>query len=269
MEENNSQRSMNSNSSKKLLLHYPGQSLDKELEVIRIGKLGYIVILLMFVLVSVYEWMHYYGIPPQPRGISILTIVAGIYVYYKIKQLDVEYRNKKLGSEGEKEVGQILNELMKKGYAVFHDIVSRQPKFNIDHVVVSEHGIYAVETKKRSKHSAKSARDQKIVYNGKSIIIDGSQPDEKPIDQANANAKWLSENLLRSTGKLFPVQSVVLYPGWYVTNTSNDNFKGTWVLSPGQLPGFIAAQPKKMPLEDVNLVACRLSFLIRMNDEIS
>ena len=269
MKEDNNVNDKKSNPPKNSPLHYPGQSLDKDLEAIKIGQIGYFVIFIMFVLVAIYEWMHYYGIPPQPKGLTLFTIVVGLCCYYQLKQLDKIYANKKLGSEGEKEVGQTLNDLMKKGYAVFHDIVSRQPKFNIDHVVVSEHGIYAVETKKRSKRPTKSPQDQKVVFDGQSIVVDGSQPDRQPIEQVNANAKWLSENLLNSTGKIFTVKPVVLYPGWYVSNTSNDNFKGTWVLSPGQLPGFIAAQPKKLLLEDVNLVAHRLSFLIRMNDEIA
>ena len=121
--------------------HYPGQSLDKQLEQLSENKIGWVAITIIFGLIALYEWAHYFGMPPQPIPTSIIAIALGAYSYNKIQQIDKEYKNKSLGSFGEKQVGEVLNNIPIKTYhRVFHDIVSKSKEFNIDHVLVSEHG---------------------------------------------------------------------------------------------------------------------------------
>lgn len=82
-----------------------------------------------------------------------LTIILGIglTVYCLtnlLKHLNLR-RSYQLGYEGEIAVGQELNQLMLDGYRVYHDFPG--DKFNIDHIVVGPPGVFAVETKARSK----------------------------------------------------------------------------------------------------------------------
>ncbi len=56
-----------------------------------------------------------------------------------------------LGPDCEMAVGQELNNPMCAGYRVYNDVPAEG--LNIDHVVVGRNGVFAVETKGRSKPS--------------------------------------------------------------------------------------------------------------------
>jgi hypothetical protein len=149
-----------------------------------------------------------------------------------------------------------LEELRAKGCTVFHDIVS--DNFNIDHVIVSPQGVFAVETK-----TYKIGRGgNHIKFDGQKITIQGSKPDDKPIQQAILNSKRISEILDESSGKLFPVRPIVLFPGWFIENP--DYNERVWVTNPKMLQWEIPKQPVKLTKEDVHLAAFHLSRLIKL-----
>jgi hypothetical protein len=54
----------------------------------------------------------------------------------------------RIGYDGELATAQELNQLMRHGYYVFHDLQAEN--FNIDHIVIGPAGVFAVETKSRS-----------------------------------------------------------------------------------------------------------------------
>jgi hypothetical protein len=118
-----------------------------------------------------------------------------------------------IGRDGEKVVGQALEELRTGGAIMLHDITA--DGFNVDHVVISLKGIFVIETKTRSKPKG---RDSKIVYDGEKILIDGWTMAPDPLKQVQANTSWIHDLLMESTGKSFPVRPVLLFPGWYVVS---------------------------------------------------
>ena len=66
----------------------------------------------------------------------------------------------------ERAVGQTLEALRRKGYRVFHDLIGEG--FNLDHVIISEHGVFSVETKTYSKPAKGGC---KIIYNGDGYLL--------------------------------------------------------------------------------------------------
>jgi hypothetical protein len=137
----------------------------------------------------------------------------------------------KLGRDGERCVGQFLERLREGGAQVFHDVPG--DRFNLDHVIISPHGIYAVETKTLSKPWPKA----KILVDGDAIQVAGKKPDRDPVVQVTAAARWLEVMLAESTGKRFAVRGVVVYPGWFVEQRSD--FGSVWVMEPKMLPGLL------------------------------
>lgn len=65
-------------------------------------------------------------------------------------QTHEELSDCRLGFHGERAVAEELNQLMAEGCRVFHDL-PMEPYGNIDHVIVSMAGVFAVETKTRRK----------------------------------------------------------------------------------------------------------------------
>ena len=134
-----------------------------------------------------------------------------------VKQINA--RNKlTLGYEAELAVGQELNMLMRQGYYVFHDVnldVTTN-KFNVDHVVLGKSGVFAVETKGRTKPVKGDAKvNANVKYDGTQLNFPNwveAEPVEQAKRQANTLQKWLSS----SVGEVVEVKPVLAIPGWFV-----------------------------------------------------
>jgi hypothetical protein len=165
----------------------------------------------------------------------------------------------KMGRDGERCVGQFLERLRASGAQVFHDIPG--DGFNLDHVVISPHGIYAVETKTFSKPWPKAT----ITVKKDHLLVAGQVPDRNPMEQAATAARWLENRLEESTGKRFTVRGVVVFPGWFVEQNSPRG--AVWVLEPKMLPGFIEQDPNGVAPADVALCSFHLSRYVRAEVE--
>ena len=140
------------------------------------------------------------------------------------------------------------------GCRIFHDVVGTG--FNIDHVIVSGRGIFAIETKTYSKPANGS-----VAFDGERVTLSGKRPDSRPIKQARDQANWLShEFLYRTTQKKFPVTPVVVFPGWWVDPPHK--IKGTWVMNPKVLGQGIEGERMSLTPEDVHLVATHLALWV-------
>lgn len=110
--------------------------------------------------------------------------------------------------------GQELDQLMQQGATVFHDLAA--DKFNIDHVVVSRQGVFAVETKGYRKPIRDGGlEDAKVSYDGK-VLVFPDWADLRPLAQAERQARWLSDWLSQATGERVDALPVLALPGWYV-----------------------------------------------------
>jgi hypothetical protein len=167
------------------------------------------------------------------------------------------------GRDGERAVGQFLERLREDGAQVFHDIPGEGPAaaFNLDHVVISTHGIYAIETKTWSKPWPEA----KVVVEGDALTVAGQAPVRNPIVQVAAAAKWLEKKLQESTGKRFFARGVVVFPGWFVEQRGPTG--DVWVLEPKMLPGFIRNARTMLAPVDVALAAFHLSRYVRSEAE--
>ena len=208
---------------------------------------------------AVTEWVRYFR-PTSPSlwFTTVMTVLIVSYSIFRLYRMRPKIRNLRLGMEGEKVVGQSLEELRANGAAVFHDVPAKG--FNVDHVVVSREGVFVIETKTFSKPKG---RRTTIMYDGARVLVDGKSPDRDPVWQVRGNAAWMQELLKESTGKWFPVRPVVLFPGWYVETAAANAHEKVWVLNPKCLSSFIQNENVDLPAEDVSLIAFHLSRYIR------
>ncbi len=241
-------------------LRLPGQSIDSEIEVLLNDKLIFPIMYSAFlILLTIYEWTFWITkIPIQPQLTTVFTIIVIICCVVRVIRIRRKADLLIMGRDGERLVAEILDDLRKDGAAIFHDILGKD--FNLDHVIISTHGIYVIETKTRSKHS-----DSKVFYDGKVLLVDGMRPDRDPLVQVTAEARWLHEKLQASTGKNFPIRPVVVFPGWYVEKAQEANHSNIWVLNPKAVPTFVRNEPLKMSEQDICLAAYALACMGRMD----
>ena len=251
---NNNNANKKRNPLKKRLLRYPGQSLDYDM-----GNLQQDIYILLFVSVisvvlAVNEWVQWFlHLPPSPLVPSIGAAAIVAYSSVKIWRLRKRLSNYELGQMGEREVAQILDKLKLKGYTVFHDVLA--PDFNIDHVVISPRGIFAVETKTYSKPGRGEA---KVTFDGENVTLTGHRPDPRPVMEAVRHAAWLRNSILKDsivTKKLFEVKPVVVFTGWWVPKGYS---KDIWVLNPGMIEIQIEMEPISLTDVDIAIAIARL-----------
>lgn len=244
-------------------LRYAGQSIDDQIDdLINDQMASYMWSSFVAFSAALLAWLHWLSdqVPrPLPYTLSAaiiigLTLRKYVQVRRRVKQL-------KLGRDGERVVGQLLDELRGEGYHVFHDVPG--DGFNLDHVVISTRGVLVVETKTRSKPIR---GDVRVRFDGKQVLVNGMAPDRDPITQAEALRAWLRDLLARSTGKQFPVQAMVVFPGWYVETPRMPQGTDVWVTNPKALPAFLAKSPERLKPEDAQLASFHLARFIQASD---
>jgi hypothetical protein len=188
------------------------------------------------------EWLRWaFNVQPHPALATIGAVLVIAFCIYKAMSYRRRIRALKLGRDGEREVGAMLDELRVEGCIVIHDIIG--DNFNLDHVVLSTHGIFTVETKVVSKPTGKP----KITYDGQKVMVDGSGDHTAAVDQALAEAAWLRQLCASLTGKNYTVQPVVVFPGWWVENVKAPRQCPAWVLNPKALGKVIASTTETIP----------------------
>lgn len=240
-------------------LRNPGQSIDDQLDDMLYDKLfAPFTLALFFSIVAGLEWWRYYHPrPPAPKTYTVLALVVVLYCLWRIWRFLPQVRQLKMAREGERAVGQYLERLREQGYSVFHDVLGE--RFNVDHVLIGPAGIFTVETKTRSKSIGANER---VVFDGEKILVNGFEPDRNPIIQANAQASWLKALLTESTGRSFDVKPVIVFPGWFVEQRPGAK-RSIWVLEPKALPSFLANEREILAVEDIKMASFHLSRFIR------
>jgi len=201
------------------LLRGPGQSLRTKIENLNMDIASYLAILFItpIMFFSTYLSQIYFGAAKENNLTMCIYIFAAFvlmgFCLLKLWRLLKERTNYQLGLDCEIAVGQELNQLMLQGCRIFHDFPAEESKkkFNIDHIVVSRRGIFAVETKGR----AKAVDKETVIYDGQTLRFP-KWTENKPIEQAKRNAKWLSKWLSNAIGENVSVRPVLALPGWYV-----------------------------------------------------
>jgi len=244
------------------LLRMPGESLLRELDEIQ-GKLHE-----TYLWVTTMPIMLYAGFISElcfgdkksstssNLTISFTTlveiyfiIIIGILLFAIFKAIKIirKRRNLQLGFECEVAVGQELNQLMQDGYYVYHDFLA--DKFNIDHIVIGSGGVFAVETKGRTKPTSKNASvDARVFYNGECLKFP-HKLETQAIEQSKKQAKWLADFLNKAVGEPVKTIPVVTLPGWFVqSDEKGGKYYEVRVINPKVIVAKLKEYQPKNPL---------------------
>jgi Nuclease-related domain len=240
-------------------LRNPGQSIDEKIDrLINDKLLSFYLGASSFWLIAFLEWTAKIADRPRLPGTyaiaaAIFTAVAGCQ-FWRIR---CDVRNLKQGREGEREVAEFLDDLKQSGVRVVHDVPVNN--FNVEHVVISTRGIFAIETKKWSK----SKNRAQIEFDGQRITVSGKPSDYDPIKQCRAQAAWVQGYLKTSTSKRIPVRGVVAFPGWWVEQLPAARGADLWVLNPKALAAWIAREPEILTEADAAMATLHLQQYVR------
>ncbi len=241
-------------------LRNPGQSVDAYIQGLMDDKaLSYFMLPMFLWVLAGVEW--YAAIQELPRQpMAYLTFAAAFTIFggIRIWQLRRRIRALKLGRDGEMVVGQFLEKLREGGAEVFHDIPG--DRGNIDHIIVSERGVFVVETKTLSKPSP----DATISVQNETVFAGPHELDRNPIVQLRAQIAELRRVLEDSTGLKLTVRGAIVFPGWFVEPVPKSLKKDLWLLEPKALPAFLRQEPMRLRAEQVTMIAHHLSRHIQI-----
>jgi hypothetical protein len=202
------------------LLRSPGQTLREELEERRSDSMADLLTLMIVPLLPLAIFYVQTAFTKRLPSLGILAVVAVAVAAFFAHRVRLLYRRGeqmdrlRLGLDAELAVGQELDQLMREGAVVFHDVPGE--RFNVDHVVVAPQGIFAVETKGYSKPAETAGKaGATVVFDGKALVFP-EHSDVKAIEQARRQVKWLADWLARATGEPVHVVPVLALPGWFV-----------------------------------------------------
>ena len=242
-------------------LRYAGQSLDDLIQDKRSDIASWILAAVVYFVLTATAWFGYKN--PSPRTLLVMTgafgafaIVTAVWAVYKVIVGYRDIARLRLGRDGEKLVAEGLQDLIADGAAILNDIQAKG--FNLDHVVISRHGVFLIETKTYSKPVGQQSE---VRFDEENVYIGGRRVDRNPLKQARASAKWLEDLLRESTGRRFKVRPTIVFPGWFVERMQGA--KDVWVLNPKALPVFIKKEPIMLSDPDVHLVTFHLSRYVR------
>jgi Nuclease-related domain len=233
------------------LLRSPGESLIEQIEDKSLDIDGQLTALTILPL-SCYT-LYLLGNQSLINAITFAIVGLGFTVSFAYRLLKLSHmRNQlKLGYDAELAVGQELNSLMREGYYVFHDVHlnNSAEDYNIDHVVVGATGVFAVETKGRSKPVQKEGKAEfKVKFDGSKLTFP-SWAETEPIEQAKRQTIALQKWLTSAVGEAIEAKPVLAIPGWYIENISRGDVA---VINGKKSAGYFNnAKGKKL---DVNLI---------------
>lgn len=218
------------------LRRLPGNSLETRLEKQREKMLDLMIWALatgfVAALMILTKRLQQNGIDWQTHDTIYLLIglsVSAILTWRMVRQMP-ELRKMKQGIRAEQAAAQELAEVLAGKNRIIHDVQAKD--FNIDHVVITPGGIFAVETKSRLKPPAGQGSEAvKVIYDGKCLKFPG-WTETAPIEQARRQADWLARHLQAETGERLPVFPVLALPGWFVENAARITDEMVRVINP-------------------------------------
>lgn len=170
----------------------------------------------------------------------LLVLVVVAWTVRRMVRVGHKLDNLRAGYDAEVAVGQELDQLMRQGAVVFHDFPA--DGFNIDHIVVSRRGLFAVETKGYTKRSQKGKAAATVAFDGRALAFPQWTTGE-PLEQAERQAQWLSKWASSATGDAVVALPVVALPGWFVERTGRGPVRVYSGRELGQLLDAVGATP--------------------------
>jgi hypothetical protein len=226
------------------MLRAPGESISKRIELLNDDIDLYFIFsgIVPLFCYTMYLTTRYIA-NSQASPVTFIVLALGFMAFFgfKLNKVIRQRHNEQLGLDCERAVGQELNQLMLDGYRVYHDF--QADNFNIDHVVIGDNGVFAIETKGRPKpNRGRGQEDAKVDYDGH-ILQFPAWREKEPLEQARRQAVWLSGWLTKAVGEQVPVKPVLALPGWFVDRKAKD-----FLIYNGRNPQYLLKITTEIPL---------------------
>ena len=245
---------------KKFRTRVQGESLQKKIDVDYESYWGVWCFFLAFFILTLYVWLFYFGVFDLNLtfAITLTVVTVGIFIYgfRKSRRLIKHMRNCYKGMEGERLVGEMLNKMSNDSVRVFHDVCG--DCFNVDHLIISTHGIFTIETKHYDRK-----KGYKFLYQDGMLLFNGRQC-KTILNQMDGEACFISEKLESLCGRVYPIQKVAVIIGAYIENPTRD-FSKYWILNESGFPKFFEKTKESLSIDEVRSIANQVTEWLKVS----
>lgn len=235
------------------MVRLPGQALDEELSDFFNDKIdSYLLVITVSTLLIAFSLIVWFFGIPNPVIIIIACVPFIVFALSRLKGAKRHIHNLKQGRNGERYVGQLLEQMRPYGYHVFHDVTG--PSFNLDHVLVGPGGIFIIETKTWSKNSTRGT----LNYVEGSLVLNGKVLKKSPIDQVKASARWLHNELRSVIDESFSIIPVITLPAWFIVSDVSMKLLQEHhivLINPKNIENFLKSKKSFLTHDDVIRIA--------------
>ena len=203
------------------------------------------------------------GGTPAAAAISFggtLTLAVIVFAAWRAGRAFSELIRLRRAHEAELVTAAELDRLMRDGWHVFHDLPDRRCG-NIDHVILGEGGLYAVDTKSRLKPHTPDGHRVKVDPTAGTLGFPG-WTERLPAETLHRQAGVLSKLIAERTGLTLPAEPLLALPGWWVEQVSRGTPR---VMNPKTAAAFLKTPHLTRPLTaaEVKTAAACLDNLCR------
>ena len=150
---------------------------------------------------------------------SLSTVLVLIYCFLLIRDFQ-HIRRIKLGLACSIAIGQELERMARPEthpYFVLHDVPSDTDI--IDHVAITPHGIFVIETRARTRPLTADGREANLVTVEPKRLRFPGWSERTPLVKTLRASRWLGTWLEQHCGRPVPVMGVLALPGWEIACT--------------------------------------------------
>ena len=231
------------------LLRGPGHSERERLdeEQVRVARDLFLLCLVPLLFLLAYRLFPRASDFHRPWAESLVGLAFGAWMTWRVLRGLARIDRGRAAFDAQRTVGQELDQLMRGGAAVFHDFPA--DGFNIDHVVVSTQGVFAVTTRAVEPHRRGRGRAGATVRFDGHVLAFPKRSTSEPLEQAQRHAQWLSVWATGSVGGMVCVTPVLALPGWFVDRTG----RSPVMVYSGRALGSLLNTPSKQPLSELDV----------------
>ena len=208
---------------------------------------------------TIYLWMIYLGFLKVEMFsvcfITVIFLIFAIRAFIKIRNLTKEIKRYRKGLDGERYVGSIIEKFSSRKSFVFHDIIcernnnGKNVKTNIDHVIVSTKGIFAIDTKNWCLPD-REYNQADFVFKNNELIDSTGVLQTDLMRKVELQGRFMEYKINEWIGVRYPVYRVGIMIGAFVNNIDKDYSK-YWFVNDMYFPILFEKEREKIPLQDV------------------
>lgn len=215
--------------------------------------------LFSLLILELFRWIT--DSPPLPVVVFGLFMISLFIALYQLRDVKDRIKFLQAGKQGEPDITSVLNDFDLANTTTLHRNVFIDSNL-VDFVLVDHTGIVLINLQELQVPTNSEAI---ISYDDEQVYLNGYRPEENPLAVLRLAHKSLGSYIYASIGKSVPVETIVIFPQWYVEEPKIPCH--TKVINPRNLAGVLQARKPILSDNEASLLKHHTSKLFKRSKQ--